>query len=157
MKIEEAAARLVMMLREKGLKLATAESCTGGGVGYVITAVPGSSEVYLGGVVSYANEVKERVLGVPEEVLRNFGAVSHQTASAMVEGVRTLMGSDISVGITGIAGPASDDTNKPVGLVYIAVNAFGKLTVEENHFSGSRDEVRQQSVLKALSMILENI
>ena len=157
MKIDEAAAKVVAVLCEKGLTLATAESCTGGGLGYAITAVPGSSGVYLGGVISYANDVKEQVLGVPLDVLKQHGAVSRQTAEAMVQGVRKVMGSDVSVGITGIAGPASDDTNKPVGLVYISVDVFDKLIIKENHFIGSREEIRQQSILEALCMIIENV
>lgn len=157
MRINETAAKVVALLRDKRLTLATAESCTGGGVGHAVTAVPGSSSVYLGGVISYSNEIKMRVLGVSDEDLNSFGAVSSQTASAMAEGVQRLIGSDISVSITGIAGPASDDTNKPVGLVYVAVRAFDKTVVKENLFKGDRDEVRQQSILKALEMILENL
>lgn len=155
MKIDETAAKLVAMLREKNLTLATAESCTGGGVGHAVTAVPGSSDVYLGGVVSYSNDVKERVLNVSSETLKSYGAVSQQTASAMAQGVRMLIGSDIAVSITGIAGPASDDTNKPVGLVYIGVSYRDKITVKENHFSGSREVVRDQSILEALCMVVE--
>lgn len=157
MKINEVAVKLVQALKEKGLRIATAESCTGGGVGHAITAVPGSSGVYLGGVISYANEIKERVLGVPAEYLQNYGAVSTQTASAMAEGVKLLMASDVAVSITGIAGPASDDTKKPVGLVYIGVSAFGKTVVKEHHFSGNRDEVRKQSILEAMQMVIETL
>lgn len=156
MKIEEAAAQLIAVLKENGWTLATAESCTGGGVGHALTAVPGSSAVYLGGVISYANAVKEQVLGVPAEVLSKFGAVSCQTASAMAEGVKKLTGADISVSITGIAGPASDDTNKPVGLVYIGVSRLGKTTVKEHHFSGSRENIRNQSILEAIRMVIEH-
>ena len=157
MRTELCAFEVVSLLQEKGLTLATAESCTGGGIGYAITAVSGSSSVYLGGVVSYANEVKNRILGVPEEVLLSYGAVSEQTAKAMAEGVRSLIGSDVSVSVTGIAGPASDNTNKPVGLVYIGVSSsFGTL-VNEYHFSGNREEIRIQTIEAALKLVQSQI
>ena len=153
MKTESNASELVALFRKKGLTLATAESCTGGGIGYSVTAVSGSSSVYLGGVVSYANEVKNRVLGVPQEVLSSYGAVSEPTARAMAEGVRSLIGSDVSVSVTGIAGPASDDTNKPVGLVYIGVADASGVLVKEYHFSGNREEIRHQTINAALEQL----
>ena len=139
------------------MTLATAESCTGGGLGFCLTAVSGSSAVYLGGVVSYANRIKENVLHVSEEVLKMHGAVSESTAKAMAEGVRALMEADIALSITGIAGPASDDTLKPVGLVYIGLSTKNGTVIKENHFTGDREQVRAQSICTALSMILENI
>ena len=157
MKIENLPSEVVLLLREKGLTLATAESCTGGGIGYAITAVSGSSAVYLGGVVSYANEIKNRILGVPEDILISHGAVSELTAIAMAEGARSLIGSDIAVSVTGIAGPASDDTNKPVGLVYIAVSAAFGTDVKEYHFSGSREDVRTQTIDAALELVYLHI
>ena len=157
MRIEEAAAVLVAKLKEHKMTLATAESCTGGGVGRAVTAVPGSSAVYLGGVISYSNDVKTRVLGVPEGLLKAHGAVSQQTAVAMARGARALIEADIAVSITGIAGPASDDTQKPVGLVYVSTCTGEKCTVEECHFTGSREAVREQSILKAITMLIENI
>ena len=155
MKTEELAAALLDDLKQKNRKLATAESCTGGSIGQVLTAIPGSSAAYLGGVISYANEIKENVLKVPGEILRQYGAVSEQTAAAMVRGVKELFCADAAVSVTGIAGPASDDTKKPVGLVYIGVAAGETVTVKENHFSGTREEIRQQSVQTALTLLLE--
>lgn len=155
MKTEHIAAEVIAELRKRGLTLSTAESCTGGGIGFALTAVPGSSSVYLGGVVSYANKVKEQVLGVCKDTLSEFGAVSEETALEMAQGVRKLIGSDLSVSITGIAGPASDDTNKPVGLVYIAVSSEKGMAVCKNNFNGSREDVRTQSICKALELILD--
>lgn len=155
MKTESIAAEVIALLKQKRLTLATAESCTGGGIGFQITSIPGSSSVYLGGVVSYANDVKERVLGVSDEVLKTFGAVSCQTAEAMAVGVKALVNADISVSVTGIAGPASDDTNKPVGLVFIGVASDKGVVVRENLFFGNRENIRQQSIETALKLVCE--
>ena len=149
------AEELVALMRASGMKCATAESCTGGGIGHALTAVSGSSAVYLGGVISYANSVKEQVLGVPRDVLATVGAVSEETARAMAEGVCRLLGADIGIAVTGIAGPNSDGTDKPVGLVYIAVTRKGRTVVTENHFSGDRENVRCQTIETALRMALE--
>ena len=118
----------VELLKSKKLKLATAESCTGGLISKRITDVSGSSEVFEGGVVCYSNRFKENVLGVSPETLKKYGAVSRETAREMVRGVLSLTKADIAVAVTGIAGPSSDDTNKPVGLVFIAVSD-GKSTI----------------------------
>ena len=152
MRIEELAKRLLLQLNSRGMTLATAESCTGGGIGHVLTAIPGSSAVYLGGVISYANSVKEQVLGVPQEVLAKVGAVSEETARAMAEGICRLLGADLGIAVTGIAGPAADGTDKPVGLVYIAVSTADSTRVTENHFSGDREAVRNQTIQAALDL-----
>ena len=152
MRIEELAKRLLSQLNSRGMTLATAESCTGGGIGHVLTAIPGSSAVYLGGVISYANSVKEQVLGVPQEVLVTVGAVSEETARAMAEGICRLLGADLGIAVTGIAGPAADGTDKPVGLVYIAVSTADSTRVTENHFSGDREAVRNQTIQAALDL-----
>ena len=152
MRIEELAKRLLLQLNSSGMTLATAESCTGGGIGHVLTAIPGSSAVYLGGVISYANSVKEQVLGVPQEVLATVGAVSEETARAMAEGICRLLGADLGIAVTGIAGPAADGTDKPVGLVYIAVSTADSTRVTENHFSGDREAVRNQTIQAALDL-----
>lgn len=157
MKNSDIASEVICALKSRTMTLATAESCTGGGLGFCLTAVSGSSAVYLGGVVSYANRIKENVLHVSEEVLKMHGAVSESTAKAMAEGVRALMEADIALSITGIAGPASDDTLKPVGLVYIGLSTKNGTVIKENHFTGDREQVRAQSICTALSMILENI
>lgn len=150
----------VELLKSKKLKLATAESCTGGLISKRITDVSGSSEVFEGGVVCYSNRFKENVLGVSPETLKKHGAVSRETAREMVKGVLSLTKADIAVAVTGIAGPSSDDTNKPVGLVYIAVSD-GKSTVVKkllNNFTGDvREQNRSISADTALEMIMEAI
>lgn len=150
----------VELLKSKKLKLATAESCTGGLVSKRITDVSGSSEVFEGGVVCYSNRFKENVLGVSPETLKKYGAVSRETAREMVKGVLSLTKADIAVAVTGIAGPSSDDTNKPVGLVYIAVSD-GKSTIVKkilNNFTGDvREQNRSISADTALEMIMEAI
>jgi len=151
----DTAKQLVDTLRAQGKTLATAESCTGGGIGHAITAVSGSSAVYLGGVISYANSVKEHVLGVRAAVLETVGAVSEETARAMAEGVCRLTGADIGVAVTGIAGPNADGTDKPVGLVYIAVCKDGYVSVSENHFTGDREAVRNQTIETAMRFAMQ--
>ncbi len=150
----------VELLKSKKLKLATAESCTGGLISKRITDVSGSSEVFEGGVVCYSNRFKENVLGVSPETLKKYGAVSRETAREMVKGVLSLTKADIAVAVTGIAGPSSDDTNKPVGLVYIAVSN-GKSTIVKkllNNFTGDvREQNRSISADTALEMIMEAI
>ncbi|MBP5397987.1 MAG: CinA family protein [Bacteroidales bacterium] len=111
------------MLKEKHLSLSVAESCTGGNISRLITSVPGASEYYLGGVTSYANSVKENVLGVPEPVIARYGAVSSECVAEMADGVRRLTGSDVSVATSGIAGPGGGTIEKPVGLVWIGVSS----------------------------------
>ncbi len=136
--------------------LALAESCTGGLVSKLITDVSGASAVYEGGVCSYSNSVKMKILGVKEETLRTFGAVSENTAREMSQGVRKALGADIGVGITGIAGPLSDGTNKPVGLIYISVcsEKFEKTVELKNNFT---ENVREQNRLSAAKTALDLI
>lgn len=141
------------VLRKKGLTLAVAESCTGGLLGMRITEVPGSSDYFRGGVIAYSNTVKVKVLGVPQEVLVEKGAVSAECAQAMAEGVRSLLGVDLALAITGIAGPTGGTREKPVGLVYIAL--AGPLGVEVKHhrFPGSRRDVRWAASQAALELL----
>ncbi len=134
--------------------IATAESCTGGNIAHRITLNSGSSTYFLGGVVSYANSVKQHVLGVPEAILANPGAVSGPCALAMAEGVRTLMGADLAISTTGIAGPIGGTVRKPVGLVYIALATPERTTVEEHHFEGDRRAVIEATTDRALEMLL---
>ena len=154
MKLEE---KLVALLSARGLTFATAESCTGGLIPKKITDISGCSSVYLGGVVSYANSVKENVLGVSGETLATVGAVSRETAEQMVKGVRALTGADAAVATTGIAGPGGATAGKPVGLVYIAASFKDKTVVVEHHFAGDRPEVREQAANKAMEMAIELI
>ena len=140
-------------LRAAGLTIACAESCTGGLLTSVLTDVPGSSTYVMGSVVSYSNEVKNRILHVSAETLSVCGAVSEETAREMAEGVRQLMQTDIGVGITGIAGPDGGSAKKPVGLIYIAAADRTHTIVAKNNFSGTRLENKRAAVKKALSMI----
>lgn len=144
-------------LRAKGLTLATAESLTGGGIGSMLTAVPGASEVFKGGVISYVNNVKEEVLGVSLEILGRYGAVSPWTAGAMASGVKKLLRSDVAVSVTGLAGPGGDEFGHEVGTVYIGLDCPAKSLVIENHFTGTREEIRNQTIVQALRLILNNI
>lgn len=141
----------------QGRTLATAESCTGGGIGAALTAVPGSSAVYKGGIVSYTNEVKSLLLGVPQELLDREGAVSPRVAQAMAVGVRKAMSSDIAVSVTGLAGPGGDEFGNPVGTVYIGYCDKHHLFAKHFRFEGDRESVRQQAVTEALKMILHQM
>jgi len=134
-----------------------AESCTGGNVAGRITRVSGSSAYFMGGVVAYANDIKQRVLGVSESVLINPGAVSEACARAMAEGVRTLMRSDLAVSTTGIAGPDGGTARKPVGLVYIALAHGGETIVEKHHFPGDREAVIRAATDRALAMLVDAV
>ena len=119
-----------------GKTLATAESLTGGGIGTSLTSVSGSSAVYKGGIISYTNEIKEKVLGVRKETLEKFGAVSAPVAEEMVSGVRKLLGTDIAVSVTGLAGPGADDYGNPVGTVFIGYEDCKRNVSKQYHFEG---------------------
>jgi nicotinamide-nucleotide amidase len=139
--------------RERGLTLATAESCTGGLVAARLTSVPGSSDVFIGGVVAYANEIKTAELGVPDEVLRRHGAVSAETAAAMAHGARERLGADVAVSVTGIAGPDGGTPEKPVGLVYLhAVGPGGERSLDFT-FGHDRATVRGRAAVAALHLV----
>lgn len=155
MRTEELAEAAIAQLKQTGVTLATAESCTGGGIGHALTAVPGSSAVYLGGVISYTNGVKEKLLGVPADTLKCFGAVSPETARAMASGAQQAIGSQLAISVTGLAGPDGDGSGKPVGLVYLGMAGQGWTQTREYHFTGDRASVRQQAVQAALAWILE--
>ena len=151
------AEELVAELIRRGETVATAESCTGGLVAAALTDVPGVSECYPGGIVSYANEVKHRELGVPEEILATKGAVSAECAEAMALGVRARFGTDWSVVTTGIAGPGGGTPEKPVGLVFIGVAGPDGATVSRNLFPGDRAAVRAATVRRALGQLRERV
>lgn len=149
---------LVLALKEKGLVAATAESCTGGLVSAAITGIPGASDVFAGGVCTYTNELKMKLLGVSEQTLQEKGAVSPETARQMAEGIRKVTDADIGVGITGIAGPDGGSAEKPVGLVYIAVSSHAhsevkKLLLSRGH-KDERNAIRSLAALNALAMML---
>ena len=140
----------------KGKTLVTAESLTGGGIGAALTAIPGSSEVYKGGVICYTNWVKEHVLGVPGEILEKYGAVSTWTAGYMASGVRKLLQADVAVSVTGLAGPGGDEFGNPVGTVFIGYKDNRVSKVIACHFTGTREEIRIQTMEAALRLILDN-
>ena len=152
-KAQQAVARLA----EGGWTLATAESLTGGMLGERITGVSGSSAMYRGGVVSYCNAIKHQVLGVSDEDLRTLGAVSEPVARQMAQGVRRLMGTDFALSTTGIAGPNSDETGKPVGLVYVGFASQTQTLVWELHLQGDRAAIRSQTCEEALALLLKNL
>ncbi|EPD78115.1 MULTISPECIES: CinA family protein [Atopobiaceae] len=155
----EAAARVIREAAAAHVTLATAESCTGGLVAGALTAVPGSSEVFLGSVVSYAIEVKQKVLGVSEEIFAvpELGAVSEPCAQQMAQGVRRTIGSELAVSTTGIAGPGGSEPGKPVGTVWFGVASAHGVHAGVKHFDGSRDDVRREAVLYALQLFHEEI
>ena len=138
-----------------GKTLVTAESCTGGGIGAALTAIPGSSEVYKGGIISYTNEIKQKLLGINPILLKNLGAVSAPIAEAMALGARNALNADIAVSVTGLAGPGGDDRGNPVGLVFIGYADDKRITSRRFNFAGDREEVRKQAVEEALKLILE--
>jgi competence/damage-inducible protein CinA-like protein len=150
---EPTPALVLRLARERGLTLATAESCTGGLVASRLTGVPGSSSVFVGSVVAYANEVKAEALGVPAAVLAEHGAVSAETAAAMAEGARTRLGADVAVSVTGVAGPDGGTPEKPVGLVYLhAAGPMGE-KAQRLEIPGDRETVRTRATVAALHLL----
>jgi nicotinamide-nucleotide amidase len=144
---------VLALCRERGFTLAAAESCTGGLVAERLTRIPGSSDVFRGAIVAYADDVKERELAVPGKVLREHGAVSAQTAAAMATGVRDRIGADVGVSVTGIAGPGGGSAEKPVGLVYVGVSApNGERTIEFN-YPADREAIRSRAAVTALHLV----
>ena len=141
----------------QGKTLSVAESCTGGMIGGALTAVPGSSKVFLGGVISYTNEIKMKLLSVPGELLDREGAVSGAVAKAMAAGVRNSTGSDYGISVTGLAGPGGDDFGNPVGTVYIGFADASGSDFVKYQFSGDRDAVREQAVEKAFLLLLQKM
>lgn len=149
--------QLASTLTELNLSLATAESCTGGGIGQALTSVSGSSAWYLGGVIAYSNGVKTSLLRVPSALIEQYGAVSEQVAAAMVSGTSSLIGSDLSVSTTGIAGPDGGSAEKPVGTVCFGWYVKGAVHTETVCFPGSRSEVREQSVCFSIKRLIEQL
>lgn len=148
------ATTLQALALERRRSVATAESCTGGLVGHVITAIPGSSAYYLGGIVSYADLAKQRLLGVPADALQRHGAVSAQVARAMAEGARASLGADVAVSVTGVAGPDGGTAAKPVGLTYVAVAGPAGTEVQRHVWSGDRAANKGQSAAAALRLLI---
>lgn len=143
------------LLRNNNMTIATAESCTGGNIAHLITEVAGSSEYYIGSVVSYANSVKQNVLGVADDDVIKYGAVSEQVVEQMVRGVSSLLGTDCAIATSGIAGPGGGSETKPVGTVWIAVKVGDKILSSCKHFPGSRERVIERASTEALIMFLK--
>ncbi len=149
------AKRVVTCLIERGLRLAVAESCTGGQLAASFTAIPGVSACFMGGVVAYHNRVKETLLSVPTHVINTYGAVSEPVAIAMAKGAAQAMHADVAVSTTGIAGPGGGMPDKPVGTVWFGWQ-FGELTgAKKCLFSGTRDQIQRQAVIEAHKILLE--
>ncbi len=143
------------LLKELGLTLAVAESCTGGLLAHRLTNIPGSSSYFIGGVVAYSNQVKTSLLGVSEETIKTKGAVSEETALQMARGVRELLKADIGIGITGIAGPGGGTPTKPVGLVYVALSATDHEECRQFKWESHRIQNKRLSTEAALEMLLD--
>lgn len=148
---------IVDLLKEKQMTVTTAESCTGGLLSGRILNVPGASAVYKEGYITYSNEAKEKLLGVSHETLETYGAVSYETAREMAAGAARSAGADVALAVTGIAGPDGGTKEKPVGLVYIGCFVKGKVRAEEFHFTGNRSKNRDYAVIKALTLLREEL
>ena len=147
-------APLPELLKERGLTICAAESCTGGLVCAALTDLPGSSEYFMGGIVTYANAAKMAHLGVREATLREFGAVSPEVAEEMARGVQAMFGTDVALSVTGVAGPGADEA-KPAGLTYIGCLAEGRIAVRQYNWIGGRASNRVASVEAALALATE--
>ena len=163
--LDKTAENVVQLLKERGLTLTTAESCTGGLISAEITSVSGSSDVFGFGVCTYANEAKIKLLGVKEKTLASVGAVSEETAVQMAAGARKLAGADVAVSVTGIAGPTGGTDEKPVGTVYIGFSYRDRTCAERYLFTGEkfpeaadkREAIRYETALTALETVIKEI
>jgi nicotinamide-nucleotide amidase len=152
---EELLNKVSTNLKKQKLTIATAESCTGGLLSHILTNISGSSDYFDRGIVSYSNKSKIQLLGVPENLLKKYGAVSKQVAKAMADGVRTKSNVDIGISTTGIAGPTGGTKEKPVGLVYISVSNKDSVIVKKLLFSGDRLQNKESTCNMALQMLLD--
>lgn len=149
--------KLFTLLHDKNLTLSTAESCTGGMIGACLTSIPGISDHYGYGFVTYSNDAKQKLIGVKADTLQKYGAVSAQTALEMAEGARRVSGADIAVAVTGIAGPGGGTAQKPVGLVYVGFATKDRRLFKKLNLSGDRDSVRNQTVASVLELIINQL
>ena len=150
--------KVIDLLIKSELTVATAESCTGGWIGKTITDISGSSKVFRGGIIAYSNDVKIRLLGVPDAILSRYGAVSEETAVAMASGCLEKIDSDFSIAVTGIAGPGGGTSEKPVGTVHICVmNRNGLMKHRLFLLNGSRNKIRKQTVDNSMKMLVDLI
>ncbi|MCI4625260.1 MAG: CinA family protein [Candidatus Magnetoovum sp. WYHC-5] len=159
-KVEELykiAKRLVHIATNKGVSICTAESCTGGLVGALITSIPGSSSMYTGGVIAYSNTIKENLLSVCPDTIKNYGAVSSHTAEEMAFGIwKKQLNPSYAISVTGIAGPAGGTPDKPVGLVFSTlITSDGTAHTYKFNFTGNREEIRFKTVSKVIEIVLE--
>jgi nicotinamide-nucleotide amidase len=155
--MEKLAEQTLQLLRDKNYTVATAESCTGGSIIACLTDIAGSSDVVDRGFITYSNQAKIDMLGVPKDLLEQYGAVSEEVAIAMADGAQSRGGVDVAVSVTGIAGPDGGSEEKPVGLVHFAVNAPNNTYHAQHIFEGNRTEIRRKSVAIALNMIIKAI
>lgn len=155
--IESLKQKLFLLLKEKNITLSTAESCTGGMIGACLTSVPGISDYYGYGFVTYSNEAKQKLIGVSESTLAKYGAVSAETAMEMAEGALRVSGADIAVSVTGIAGPGGGTAQKPVGLVYVGFASNDKRIFKKLNLTGDRDDVRRSTVMNVLELIINQL
>ncbi len=155
--LEQLSSRVGKALTNTSQTIATAESCTGGLLSHVLTAISGSSGYFMGGVVAYSNQIKEAILGVSPETLQVYGAVSEQTASEMARGVRLKFKTDIGISTTGIAGPTGGTPEKPVGLVWIGISTSKHTVAYECHFDADREGVKSLTVQEILMRLVEEI
>lgn len=146
---------IVQLMTEHKLTLSAAESCTGGMLSAKLINVPGASAVYEAGFVTYANKAKHKLIGVKKKTLKEYGAVSKETAKEMVKGTLKATGADYAVAITGIAGPGGGTKEKPVGLVYIGCGRKNRIVIKQYQFSGDRTQIRESSVENALHQLWE--
>ena len=149
--------KLIKTLKKNNYSLSIAESCTGGLLANRLTNIPGSSVVFLLGIIAYSNSAKNKILKIPRKIIKNYGAVSLTTARLMSENARKLGNSSLGVGITGLAGPGGATQDKPVGTVFIALSSKNKSLVNKFHFKGNRREIKRKTAQKALQMLLEFI
>lgn len=151
------AERFSSLMKVSGKTISVAESCTGGLISSLITDVPGSSLYFKGSVIAYSNGIKSDILGVPEDIIDRYGAVSGETVLEMASGIRQIMSSDVGLAVTGIAGPGGGSQDKPVGLVYISLCDALKKVVREFKFKGSRDEIRSLTAERAFEILIEHL
>lgn len=151
--IVQKAEEVVGLAQASSVSLSCAESCTGGLIGGALTSVASSSEVFQGGIISYSNEVKQRILGVSEEILKDYGAVSAECAASMADGAASVLQTDFAVSVTGIAGPGGGTKEKPVGTVWFGLHTPQGVQTKLCTFNGDRDAVRMNSVLQALDLL----
>ena len=148
------AVKVIATLTERGKTLVTAESCTGGGIGAALTAIPGSSKVYKGGIICYTNWVKENILEIEGNILDKYGAVSIPVAGAMALHARLILQADVGISVTGLAGPGGDDYGNPVGTVFVGYSDENNTVVKPCLFSGDRESIRNQTIAEALKLVL---